>query len=159
MGDKPVTEDFAATYRQMSDEELERILADTHDLIEDARTSLLAEFRSRGRTDKEAALIAEAGRKRCLPLTETEGIDLELTAQVGSVSVHNGTGRMFIGKRNRTYNETYDCEEFDCTLFWTFFYVPILPRGKFRLRRRVKSDLPYFARAMSYNFVIVRRLD
>jgi hypothetical protein len=157
-GDKSVTEDFAATYRQMSDEELERILADTHDLIEDARISLLAEFRSRGRTDKDAAIIAEAGRKRCLPLTETEGIDLHLTAQVGSVSTHNGTGRMFIGKRNRTYDKTYDYEEFDSTLFWTFCYVPVLSRGKFRLRRRVKSELPYLSREASYNFVIVRRL-
>jgi len=142
----------------MSDDELERILADTHDLLEDARNCLLAEFRSRGRTDKEAALIAEAGRKRCLPLTETEGIDLHLTAEVGSVSTHNGTGRMFIGKRNRTYDETYDYEEFDSTLFWTFFYVPILSRGQFRLRRRVKLELPYLTREASYIFVIVRQL-
>src|SRR6185312_3910171 len=142
----------------MSDDELERILADTHDLLADARNCLLAEFRSRGRTDKEAALIAEAGRKRCLPLTETEGIDLHLTAEVGSVSTHNGTGRMFIGKRNRTYDETYDYEEFDSTLFWTFFYVPILSRGQFRLRRRVKLELPYLTREASYIFVIVRQL-
>jgi hypothetical protein len=153
-----VTEDFAATYRQMSDDELERILADTHDLIEDARISLLAEFRLRGRTEKEAALLAEAGRKRSLPLTETEGVDLQLTAEVGNLSTHNGTGRRFIGKRNRAYNETYDYEEFDSTLFWTFCYVPILSRGRFRLRRRIKSELPYLARNISYDFVIVRRL-
>ena len=115
-----MTEDFAATYRRMSDEELERLLADLHDLVEDARISLLAEFKSRGRTDKEAALLAEAGRKRTLPLIETEGADLQLTGNVGHVSTHNGTGRTFIGKRNRTHNETYDYEEFDATLFWTF---------------------------------------
>ena len=65
---------------------------------------------------------------------------------------------MFIGKRNRTYDETYDYEEFDSTLFWTFFYVPILSRGQFRLRRRVKLELPYLTREASYIFVIVRQL-
>ena len=142
-------EDFAATYRQMSDDELERLLADSHDLLEDAQISLLAEFKSRGRSDKEAELLAEAGRKLTLPLTETEGADLQLTAEVGSLFRFNGTGRVFLGEGNHTYNETYDYEEFDTTLFWTLFYVPVVPRGRFRVRRRVRYS----------NFVIVRRLD
>ena len=154
-----MTEDFAATYRQMSDEELERVLADSHDLVDAARISLLAEFRSRGRTEKEAALLAQAGRKRTLPLVATEGIDLQLTAQVGNVSTHNGIGRRFIGKRNRSYDETYDYEEYDTTLFWTVFYIPVVPHGTFRIRRRVRSGLPYVAREASYEFVIVRRLN
>ncbi|SRR6266480_2073224 len=154
-----MTKDFAATYRQMSDDELERLVANSHDLVDDARTSLRAEFKSRGRTEKEAALLAEAGIKRTLPLSATEGVDLQLTAQVGHVSRVNGTGRAFIGKTNRSYNETYDYEEFDTTLFWTVFYVPLVPRGTFRIRRRVRSELPYLTREGSYGFVIVRRLD
>lgn len=143
----------------MSDDELERLLADSHNLVNDARVTLLAEFKSRGRTEKEAALLAEAGRNRTLPLTATVGVDLQLTAEIGDLSTHNGTGRRFMGKRNVTYDETYDYEEFDTGLFWTVFFVPVLPRGTFRVRRRVRSELPRFARESSYEFVIVRRLD
>jgi hypothetical protein len=139
------TEDFAATYRQMSDEQLEQVIGDLHDLVDDARTALLREFNSRGGTSGKALLIADAGRKRTLPLSLTEGVNLELTAKFGTVEFAEDryflkAGLMFFGKDNRTCDKTYDYEEFDTEIYRRiFFSFPAFPRGCFRVRTRGQS--------------------
>ena len=154
-----MTEDFAATYRQMSDDELERVLGDSHDLLDEARSSLLAELRSRNRNEKEIALLAAAGQKRSMPLWATEGVDLQLTAQIGRPQRFGALGRAFLGKGNYTYNQEYAYEEFDATLYWTLYYIPVVARGRFRIRRRVQYELPFWVREKYGEFAIVRRLS
>ena len=140
-------EDFAETYRQMADEQLEEVIGDLHNLVDDARTALLQEFNSRGRTSQEAFLLAEAGKKRTLPLSLTEGVDRELTARFGTYWDSSkdryslSRGIALFGKDNRVYDKMYDYEEFD-----TEFYPRIknllplpIPMGCFRIRIRTQS--------------------
>ena len=128
--------DYATTYRRMTDGELDRLMGEFDDLVDEARPVAVAELKARGRNDQEISVLIEAGRKRRLPLASVPGADLDLTAQIGSLHWHNGTGRTFYGKANRVYDEVYAYDEFDTTLWWTLLWIPFIPRGSFRIRRK-----------------------
>ncbi|SRR5712692_5946871 len=151
-------ENYASTYRNQSEDELNRLLEEHDELEWDAQTALVTELRTRGRTDAEISSGIARGRYRKLALGSIEGADAVLTEWVGNVRRIKGTGRAFLGQANCEHNDTYDYDELDTTLWWTFVWIPFLPRGSFRLRRReANPDVPRFARGDS-RFVIVRRL-
>lgn len=116
--------------------ELDRLVGEFDDLVDDARRVLIAELKARGRNEQEVSLLVEAARKRRLPLASVEGADLDLTAQIGGLRRVNGIGRAFYGKANRVHDEVYGYDEFDTTLWWTLFWIPFIPRGSFRIRRK-----------------------
>ena len=140
-------------YRGLSDVELEQLLREFDDLLEPAQSCLIAELRTRGQTDETISATVEAGKKIKLPLTLTDGFDPALTKKIGSVSSFHGIGRIFYGKAHRTFNETFAFEEYDTTLWWILFWIPLIPKGSFRIRRK-QEDRPF----TSYAFVIVRRI-
>jgi hypothetical protein len=139
-------------YRRLSDEELEKLLREFDDLLEAAQSCLIAELQRRGQTDKTISTTMDAGKKLKLPLTSIDGFDPGLTKKIGSVSSFHGIGRIFYGKAHRTFNETFAFEEFDTTLWWIFCWIPLIPQGSFRIRR--KEDRPF----APYAFVVVQRV-
>lgn len=145
-------------YRRLSDEELEYLLEDFDSLLENARSCLVAELRTRGHTDETIAAIIDAGKKHKLPLSSIEGFDPDLTRKIGSVTNFEGIGRIFYGKANSTYNELFAFEEYDTTLWWIFLFIPFIPRGSFRIRRkRQRMDDP--PKTFSpYPFVVVQQV-
>lgn len=144
-------------YRRLSDEELEHLLEDFDNLLEPAQSCLLAELRTRGQTEAAIAEISDAGRKHKLPLTSIGGFDPDLTREIGGVRRFHGIGRIFYGKSNYTYNELFAFEEFDTTLWWILFFIPIIPQGSFRIRRkRQRTDVP--GAFSSQAFVVVRQV-
>jgi hypothetical protein len=140
-------------YRRLSDEELEQLLREFDDLLETAQSCLIAELRTRGLTDKTVSATIEAGKKLKLPLTLTDGFDRDLTKKIGRLWSFHGIGRVFYGKTHRTFNETFAFEEYDTTLWWIFFWIPLIPEGSFRIRRKQK-DRPF----TPYAFVVVQRI-
>jgi len=140
-------------YRRLSDEELEQLLREFDDLLEAAQSCLIAELQRRGQTDKTISTTMEAGKKLKLPLTLTDGFDRDLTKKIGSVSSFHGIGRIFYGNAHRTFNETFAFEEFDTTLWWIFFWIPLIPQGSFRIRRK-QEERPF----TPHTFVVVQRL-
>jgi hypothetical protein len=152
-------DDLRSRYRAQSDDELDRLLGELDELEDDAKTLLFSELKARGRTDTEVSSLIARGRDRRLPLGSIEGIDPILTAWVGNVRRVNGTGRAFFGRTNCEYNPQYDYDEIDTTLWWTIFWVPIVPRGSFRIRRKAtRPGAARFAGGHDYQLVIVRRL-
>jgi hypothetical protein len=143
-------------YRRLSEEELEQLLREFGDLLETAQSCLIAELRTRGQTDETISATIEAGRKLKLPLTLTDGFDPDLTKKIGSVSNIKGIGRIFYGKTHLTFNETFAFEEFDTTLWWIFFLIPLIPEGSFRIRRKQEDRL--MTAFSSYSFVVVQRI-
>ena len=141
-------------YRRLNDDELEQLLREFDDLLETAQSCLLAELRTRGHTDKPMAAIIDAGKKLKLPLTSIDGFDPDLTRKIGGLWTFKGIGRIFYGKANRTINETFAFEEFDTTLWWIVFWIPVIPRGSFRIRRKVDENHLF----SSYSFVVVQRV-
>jgi len=145
-------------YRRLCDEELEQLLSEFDDLLDDAKTCLIAELKSRGRTEEILTAAIDAGRRRRLPLTAIDGVDLALTKEIGSVSSFNGIGRIFYGKNSFIFNEAFAFEEFDTTLWWICFWIPFVSRGCFRIRRR--RDRPHIPGSLpTHSFVIIRRLS
>lgn len=149
---------YASTYRDQSEDELDRLLEELDELEGDAQGALISELKTRGRTDAEISSLIERGRHRKLPLGSIEGADAVLTDWVGNVRRIKGTGRSFLGQANCEHNDVYGYDELDTTLWWTILWIPFLPRGSFRIRRReANPDVPRLARGNS-QFVIVRRL-
>jgi hypothetical protein len=139
-------------YRRLSDDELEQLLREFDDLLETAQSCLLAELRTRGHKDKPIAAIMDAGKKFNLPLTSTDGFDPGLTKKIGSLWNFKGIGRIFYGKTNHTVNEIFAFEEFDTTLWWIISWIPFIPRGSFRIRRKINKN------RFSGSFVVVQRV-
>ena len=140
-------------YRRLSDVELEQLLREFDDLLEPAQACLIAELQRRGQTDKTISATMEAGKKIKLPITLTDGFDRELTKKVGSVWSFHGIGRIFYGEAHRTCNETFAFEEYDTTLWWIFVWIPLIPQGSYRIRRK-QEDRPFTPSA----FVVVQRV-
>lgn len=150
--------DYASTYRDQSDDQLDRLLGELDELEGDAQAALISELKTRGRRDAEISSLIARGRNRKLTLVSIEGADAVLTDWVGDVHRINGTGRAFLGRANLEHNDVYDFDELDTTLWWTILWIPFVPRASFKMRRREASpDVPRFARGNS-QFVIVRRL-
>ena len=145
-------------YRRLSDEELELLLEDFDNLLEAAQSCLVSELKTRGQTDATIAAAIDAGKKHKLPLTSIEGFDPDLTKKIGSVTSFRGVGRIFYGKSNSTYDELFAFEEYDTTLWWIVLFIPFIPRGSFRIRRkRLRTDDP--PKTFShYSFVVVQQI-
>ncbi len=151
-------ENYASTFRSQSEDELNRLLEELDELEGGAQATLISELKIRGRTDAEISAVIARGRNRKLALGAIEGSDAVLTDWVGSVRRVRGTGRAFLGQANCDHNDIYNFDELDTTLWWTILWIPFLPRGSFRIRRReANPDVPRFARGNS-QFAIVRRL-
>jgi len=145
-------------YRRLSDDELEYLLEDFDNLLADAQSCLMAELRTRGQTDATIAATIDASKKHKLPLSSMDGFDPDLTRKIGSVTNFRGLGRIFYGKTNYIYNELFAFEEYDTTLWWIVQFIPLIPRGSFRIRRkRQRMDDPPRTFS-SYPFVVVRRV-
>ena len=150
------------SYRKQTDSELDQLLGQFDDLVDNAQRSLISELKIRGRSEQDLSSFLERSRRRKMPLSTIEGVDLALAAQVGRIrrvyrfrgSLLLATGRAFYGASNRVYNEEYAYSEFDTTLWWIVLGIPVAPRGSFRIRSRVA--LPYI---LGDNFVVVRRLS
>jgi hypothetical protein len=149
---------YVSTYRNQSEDELDRLVEELDELEGNAQTALISEVKTRGRTDAEISSLIARGRHRKLALGSIEGADAVLTDWVGNVRRIKGTGRAFLGQANCEHNDIYGYDELDTTLWWTIVWIPFLPRGSFRIRRREANlGVPRFARGNS-QFAIVRRL-
>ena len=74
----------------------------------------------------------------------------------------NGIGTMHIGRANCVLDDANKDEEFDTTLWFVFFLVPIIPLKSYRIRQKqgslgkeatVKDGLPGHA----YTFYIIKK--
>jgi hypothetical protein len=137
------------------------LLTDLDNLVDEAKQCLRAEFTSRGKSDRDIALLVEADSRRKIPLYLIEGADIELTRRIGSLSHFLVAGRAFRGKSNIVFDETYGYEEFDTTLWITFVQAGCVPLGSYRVRQR--PEWAYSPRSLrnplqSAPFVVVERL-
>jgi hypothetical protein len=130
---------YASTYRDQSEDELDRLLEELDELEGDAQRALISELKTRGRTDAEISSLIERGRRRKLPLGSIEGADAVLTDWVGNVRRIKGTGRSLLGQANCEHNDVYGYDELDTTLWWTILWIPFLPSGGLRAPNRTCS--------------------
>jgi len=65
-------QNYACTYRNKSEDELDRLLQDLDDLEEDAQSALISELKVRGRTEAEVSPLIAKGRNNKLPLSSIE---------------------------------------------------------------------------------------
>lgn len=154
--------DYRQAYREMDEDRLIQLISEFDDLEKDAQRELLEELMGRGRHEQEIWELVGAGRKQRLPLHVLPGTDANLTRRIGNVRSVNGTGRRFYGRGNYSCNEELGYEEWDTTLWIVFLWIPILPRGAFRVRRKLAStqfDRPNTPTLFpGHKFVAIRKL-
>jgi len=121
-------------YEQMSDGALMRIAMDRAELTPEALAALDAQLAARGLRPAEVAAFADTYRAE-VAAEEARRIDNKewrLGWGLGS-----GTGTRFYGKRDLV--EMQNREQYQATLWVTFFWVPLVPLGTYVVHRATVS--------------------
>jgi len=121
--------DFAKEYAAKTDEELLRLALAPDQLTEDANCALSAELRSRGLGENER--IAEFQQ-------EEQGREQQQEEDTGQLwFLHPyGIGRKRFGKAGYVFDSISGLEEFSTTVFIVMFWLPLIPTGTYRVRRK-----------------------
>lgn len=122
-------------YARLTDDEITHLAEERGELTEEAKQQLDAELRRRNITAADvAAYSAESQR-----LSETPDPNL-FTARVYHPY---GIGRKLFGKTNHSYDPGSEFEEFDTTLWFVIFWLPVIPLSSYRVRRDVRRQWKY----------------
>ena len=117
-------DNFAARYKQLSDDELSQIAAERDTLAADAAIAIDGELSRRGLSiaaaTKQAVRAERKGTRRA----------------IGSLGFSaRGYGKHFFGISNYYIDATTCKEEFDSTLWLWVMWLPILPLASYHIER------------------------
>ena len=128
--------DFAKVYEAKSDEELLRLALAPDQLTEEAFFALSAELRSR--SPGANGRIAEFQQEE----QEREQQQEKDTGQLWFLHPY-GIGRRRFGKAGYVFDSISDLEEFSATVFIVLFWLPLIPTGTYRVRRKKQLVSPH----------------
>ena len=113
-------------YQYLTQDELLNLAQQKDYLTDEARLELESEINRRQIGAAEVAGYASetVARERA-----------EERRRKRSRSVYEGRNKRFLGKKNRNVDSAGRIEEFDTTL-WFIVWIPIVPLGSYRIRRR-----------------------
>ncbi|HTX41814.1 MAG TPA: hypothetical protein VMD25_08300 [Acidobacteriaceae bacterium] len=121
-------QDFAREYESRTDDELLRLAMARAELTPEAGVALSAELSRRGLAGDE-------------PLKQFEEEEQERTRDqardTGRLFLSfNGIGRCRFLKWDYVFDPAFGYEEFTTTVFMMLFWLPLIPTGTFRVRRK-----------------------
>jgi len=117
-------------YSHLTDDEVLHIAEESDELTAEARQDLELELHRRKLSPADVCTYhAETHR-----LSEAPDPNL-FTAHV---SMPYGIGKKFFGKRNCSQDANFD--EFDTTLWFVIFWLPLIPISGCRIKREVRRD-------------------
>jgi len=122
-------QDFAREYAGKSNDDLLRLAWAPQHLVDDARIALQTEMSRRGlkATDIDTARFEQ----------EKHEEQQERQAANRLIGLHwRGVGTARFCKWDRTYDPVSQNEEFTTTIFFMVGWVPLIPLGTWRVRRR-----------------------
>lgn len=124
-------EDIARSFQNKTNEELLRIALHIGQLSPETTNILRAELARRRLGDPDQVNSKRLERAR---------IRAEDANDPGALFFFSrlGFGRMRFGKADYSYDADTRIEHFKTTLFWVFFWFPLIPSGTYRLERRRK---------------------
>ena len=124
-------EDIARSFQNKTNEELLRIALHIGQLSPETTGILRAELARRRLGDPDQVNSERLERAR---------IRAEDANDPGALFFFSrlGFGRMRFGKAEYSYDAETRIERFKTTLFWVFFWFPLIPSGTYRLERRRK---------------------
>ena len=115
-------------YEHFSRNELLRIALDKRRLTEEARLAWDTELSRRGISNGDIGTF------------ESEQASAEAADQkvVREVEFLYGIGKKLSGRKNYSHDPRFRIEEFDSTLWFILFWMPIFPLATYRIRRRFR---------------------
>jgi len=116
-------------YQHLTLDELLNLAQDRDELTDEARLQLEAELAARKVTGQEIESYArETAAQERVKQRRTER----------SSFLYETRNKQFLGKNNRYHDPRERIEEFDTTLWFTV-WIPIIPLGSYRIRRRFRK--------------------
>ena len=123
--------DIARSFQNKSNEELLRIALHVGQLSPETAMILRTELARRHLDDPERIHSARLEKARIKAEDENDPGSLFFFSRLGF-------GRMRFGKAELAYDADTRIEHFKTTLFWVFFWFPLIPSGTYRVERRRK---------------------
>ncbi|HEX4309843.1 MAG TPA: hypothetical protein VHZ25_07430 [Acidobacteriaceae bacterium] len=123
------TFDLAREYGSRSDNDLLRLIRIEDQLTPESRAALHAELEQRG---------LRADRNHSTPENTDQALAAYCRTQPGAMFFvpHMGIGRSYFWKSHSTVDRSTGMEVFEATVFLVLFWVPLIPLGTWRMRRK-----------------------
>lgn len=122
-------EDYVGSYEGKSNEELLRLQLNVKDLTPEAKIALTNELAKRNIGSPEHLdAFRNDERKRKEKESRNPG-NLFL-------HFHYGIGRWYLGRANRTYDQSTGMERFTTTIFILFLWFPLIPTGSYLVEKK-----------------------